>query len=155
MSRIRNYRDSGLPQEYAKEYRAWNNMKRRCDNPRVDSYECYGGRGIKVCDRWLGWDGFPHFLEDLGPCPEGYSLDRINVDGNYEPENCRWADFYTQCRNKRQNHYIYLDGEKMILKDACAKLGIKHQTVCQRISAYGWDEERALKTPVRERRTIE
>lgn len=76
-------------------------MLKRCNNPNVTGYLYYGGRGIKVCDRWVGLRGFDYFLEDMGTRPEGYTLDRINPNGDYEPSNCRWADSLTQSRNKR------------------------------------------------------
>lgn len=73
-------------------YYTWRNMHRRCDSPSQSRYERYGGRGIKVCDRWSGEGGFPNFLEDMGekPSPD-YQLDRIDNDGNYEPNNCKWS----------------------------------------------------------------
>jgi hypothetical protein len=78
------------------EYRAWGNVIDRCTNPRAKQFPHYGGRGIKVCDRWLHGEGGKHpfecFYEDLGPRPDGHSLDRINNDGNYEPGNVRWGD---------------------------------------------------------------
>lgn len=77
-------------------------MKNRCENPNNHRYKSYGGRGIKVCDRWQGPWGFHHFYEDMGPRPgKEYSLDRIDVNGNYEPDNCRWADSWTQSQNKQ------------------------------------------------------
>jgi hypothetical protein len=80
------------------EYRAWQNMKQRCFNPKDVSYARYGGRGITVCQRWL--DSFAAFLEDVGPRPDpSLSLDRIDADGHYEPGNVRWADRSTQARN--------------------------------------------------------
>jgi hypothetical protein len=83
------------------EYRVWHDMKRRCYNVKTVSYRYYGGRGIRVCDRWLY--SFKNFLEDMGykPGPE-YSLDRRNNDGNYEPKNCRWATRKVQMNNTRR-----------------------------------------------------
>ena len=83
-------------------YRAYNAMLERCTNPNCKAYEFYGGRGIKVCERWLGTDGFNNYILDTGTRPPGMSLDRINNDGNYEPGNVRWATCSQQQHNKRQ-----------------------------------------------------
>jgi hypothetical protein len=82
------------------EYTAWVNMRNRCYNPKNNRYKIYGGRGIKVCDEWL--KSFKNFIDDIGrkPGPQ-YSIDRINVNGNYEPSNCRWATPEQQANNKR------------------------------------------------------
>jgi len=84
----------------------WRNMKQRCCNSGRDDYADYGGRGITVCDRWLEPDGkgFLNFLSDMGERPKGMTLDRIDVDGNYEPSNCRWAERSTQNHNKRKTN---------------------------------------------------
>lgn len=82
-------------------YRTWESMIQRCTNKKTSRYHRYGGRGIKVCDRWQGKDGFVNFLADMGERPKGTSIDRIDNDGNYEPSNCRWADLETQTRSLR------------------------------------------------------
>ena len=93
--------------QYTKpEYKIWLQMRQRCNNPKCRVYKFYGGRGIKVCKRW---DTFKNFLEDIGSRPEGnFSIDRIDVDGDYEPNNCRWTTQKTQVRNRRcYNKYGY------------------------------------------------
>jgi len=82
-------------------YTTYRGMIDRCCNPGHKYFSYYGGRGIKVCERWLGLDGFSHFIADMGPKPKGMTLDRKNNDGNYEPANCRWASRTTQQINQR------------------------------------------------------
>ncbi len=81
-------------------YKTYFNMIYRCTKPGNNRYKYYGGRGIKVCDRWLGKDGLKNFLDDVGKRPDGYTLDRINRNGDYSPDNCRWSDIYTQNINR-------------------------------------------------------
>lgn len=85
--------------ERRRTYITWRDMKRRCLRPNFHSYPHYGGRGIKVCDRWLA--SFDNFIADMGPRPLGRSIDRIDVNGNYEPGNCRWATPHQQRINQR------------------------------------------------------
>lgn len=110
-------RKHGLSKNTTAEYRAWKAMKKRCYNKSYVYYNEYGGRGIKVCDRWL--NSFENFLEDMGKRPSNkHSLDRYpNVNGDYEPENCRWATQKQQCSNKRNNKWYEYNGQKMILSD--------------------------------------
>jgi hypothetical protein len=94
-------------------YQTYENMRQRCYNVKNPVYHHYGGRGIKMCDRWLGEKGFWNFVEDMGERPEGTSLDKINNDSNYSPDNCRWADKTTQSNNNRkvlQARGYYKDG---------------------------------------------
>ncbi len=99
-------------QTYAdrKTYRAWSSMKQRCLNPKSYRYSYYGGRGITICDRWLN---FESFLEDMGICPVGSSLDRINPNQGYNPLNCRWANQLTQRNNTTKNIWIEHNGERL------------------------------------------
>lgn len=123
-------------------YVVWEGMVKRCSNPRSGDYARYGGRGISVCERWRG--DFWNFVDDMGPRPEGHSIDRIDNDGNYEPENCRWASDSEQRRNKRTNRYLTgPNGEKMVMSDWAVVNGIPVETIWSRIDS-GWTEERAV-----------
>jgi len=98
-------------------------MKRRVLNITCKDYPRYGGRGITICARWQ--TSYEQFLADMGPCPSGHSLDRIDVNGAYEPGNCRWADSTIQNSNKRSNNYVLVDGEPMLAAEAARRLGIR------------------------------
>ena len=127
-------------------YNVWAGMIKRCTNPNAQGYDRYGGRGIKVCD---AWKSFESFFADMGDKPEGHSIERVDNDGDYSPENCVWALVSAQSRNKSNNRKITANGQTMLLVDWAARLGINANTITKRIDELGWDAERALSTPVR------
>lgn len=109
-------------------------------------YKYYGGRGIKICQRW---DSYAMFLEDVGERPSGqHSIDRIDNNKDYSPENCRWATKVQQMRNTRRNRVITAFGETACLSEACAKRGSGYDIVRARLN-NGWSAEDALSVPVR------
>lgn len=130
---------------YSREYCVWRNMLKRCLDPSHKGWHNYGGKGVKVCDRWL--HSFENFYEDVGPRPKGYQLDRINSNGNYCPENCRWTDLVTQRRNSKNIRPITVDGETKLMHEWAATSGIKIQTIRARLDRYGWDVKDAIFTP--------
>ena len=132
--------------KYRREYQCWKNMIRRCYDLRNDHYVYYGKRGIRVCDRWL--ESVDNFIEDMGKCPDGMSLDRIDFNGNYCPENCRWAGSITQANNKRNNRYFEYNGELLTIPELARRSGLKTSTLSMRIHAYGWEVRVAVETPV-------
>jgi hypothetical protein len=129
-------------------------MKGRCYDKNDVMYPCYGGRGIKVCDRWLEPDGrgFINFLEDMGqkPSPK-HSIDRIDNDGNYEPDNCRWATLSEQARNKTTNRYVTAFGQTRPLVELVEQYSLPYSIVFYRIQD-GWSPEDALTKPLGSRR---
>ena len=129
-------------------YRTWSGMKTRCNNPNNKGYESYGGRGIKVCARWN--DSFKSFVEDMGSKPEGYSIDRIDNDGDYEPSNCRWASMLEQGNNRRTNVYVTYLGQKKTVVEWCRELGILHKSHYARLS-NGMTHEEAFDYHVKKR----
>ena len=136
-------------QDYIKEYRIWNAMKRRCQNPSCDMYSTYGGRGVKICDRWLGKDGFINFYKDMGKRPvdrdgKAYQIDRIDTNGDYSPENCRWVPAIKNARNKRNNVTFLINGEKMCLKEVAALFGFDRSSLGNRMRKTGEDKYAAL-----------
>jgi hypothetical protein len=128
----------------SREYHSWRAMLDRCENVNYREYQDWGGRGIKVCERW---HIFENFLADMGERPNGTTLDRIDNNGNYEPTNCRWATGKTQCNNRRNNTIITYKGETKTLQQWADETGIYSGTISMRINHYGWNIEKALTTP--------
>lgn len=127
------------------EYAAWYGMRDRCCNPAHPAFKNYGGRGIAVCERW---SQFENFFADMGPRPgKGYSLDRIDNSLGYGPDNCRWADWITQGRNRRNNQLLTHKGETLFIPDWAQRTQLGVETIRQRL-ARGWTVAEALETPV-------
>lgn len=115
-------------------YRVWGSMVGRCTNPKDHKYASYGGRGINVCARWRSFENFYADVSQMEHFGEkGYSLDRINNNGDYEPNNVRWANLTTQGRNKRNNHMVKVDGEQMTVSELCEHYNLNPVTVQSRI----------------------
>lgn len=134
-------------QRHTKLYEVWKTMKQRCSNPNNKGYKNYGGRGIKVCDEWK--NSFQSFFD--WSMKNGYStnlsIDRIDNNGNYCPENCRWTNRIVQANNSRWNKFITINGETHSLADWCRIYKMPYTLVSNRVSRYGWDIVKALKTP--------
>lgn len=130
-------------------YFAYGSMIQRCTNESNPEYRNYGARGITICDEWLGEYGFEKFYD--WAIRSGYSenltIDRINVNGNYEPSNCRWTDILRQQNNKRNNHYISFNGKTQSMADWAREIGISYSALSARINTYKWTLERALTEP--------
>lgn len=122
---IRIHKQSNQPT-----YRSWMSMLARCYNPSRHSYPLYGGRGIRVCDSWK--KSFATFFSDMGPRPEGTTLDRINVNGDYCMSNCRWATASEQARNRQNNTYVVYCGQRMLAIEAAELIGVSPNRI------YGW-----------------
>lgn len=134
-------------------YNAWQAMISRCYNSKTESYHNYGGRGITVCERWI--DSPINFILDMGiPDNKKLTLERIDVNGNYELSNCKWASMKQQQRNKRNNNVIEFNGESLCLSEWCEKLNLKRSTLRNRLTVRGWSIEKSLSTPARKKKSI-
>jgi hypothetical protein len=138
-----------LPRQYPREYFIWTGMKKRCTNRKCKEYRYYGQRGIRVCQRWSGKNGFKHFIADMGPQPfKRASVHRKDNDGIYSPRNVVWADPKTQARHMRTNRVLVYKGKRMILVEWAETLNMKPGTLGARL-AKGWPVEKSLITPVK------
>ena len=125
-------------------------MRQRCNNPNDSSYKFYGLKGIKVCEQWLK---FENFLADMGEVLEGYSIDRINPKGNYEPLNCRWLKRKEQNRNKSTNRLITFNGKTLCVGEWAEEIGVIPSVLQYRLNA-NWPVEEVLTTKATEGRSI-
>jgi hypothetical protein len=135
------------------EHSIWASIKGRCNNPNDKGYKRYGGRGIRVCDRWLepNGQGFLNFLADMGPRPgPKYSIDRKDNDKDYCPENCRWATDKEQARNRRSNRILEAFDRAQCLAAWAEEFNMDRGVLWDRIN-YGWDIEKALLTPIKQK----
>lgn len=146
--------EKGIPERSKKlinsEKFAWRSMVARCTNPDHAFYKNYGGRGIFVCDRWI--ESFENFMTDMGAKPgREFSLDRIDVNSGYSPENCRWATHKQQARNKRTSRMLEAFGKSQSAADWSEEAGIPSSAILWRIR-IGWSVERAVTEPVKNRK---
>lgn len=126
------------------EYKTWTMMKSRCNNPKSSSYEDYGGRGIKLCERWN--ESFQNFIDDMGMKPSPHSsIDRIDVNCGYYKENCRWANTKEQQTNKRSNVYIEFKGEVKTLSEWAKIIGINHMSLKKRMKSMPLEKALTMK----------
>lgn len=131
-NKARMHEELPVKVKYKKEYGTWIGMKARCCNPSEDAYMFYGGRGIKVCDRWLS--SFYNFIEDMGTAPsKKHSIERIDNNGDYEKLNCVWATALEQNNNKRDTILVEHQGKKKSLRGWCTELNKNYQTVYSRL----------------------
>lgn len=131
------------------EFNIWSMMKNRCTNPNCNRHQFYRDKGVKVCERWLGSEGFLHFIEDMGSRPgPNYSIDRIDNDGDYCKENCRWATKKEQSNNQSRNLLLEYKGKITTLALWCDELGLDYKRTWKRLQ-LGWSVSRAFEQPVR------
>ena len=137
--------------EWSSEYIAWHSMLKRCRNTTSRRFDRYGGRGIQVCDRWIGNGGFEAFLSDMGHRPSpSHSLDRIDNDGNYEPGNCRWATLTEQANNRSSTKTVVFNGEAMKIHELASRTGVRRELIWSRLRR-GLTVEEAISIPERGR----
>lgn len=128
------------------EWKIWTNIKERCLNPKNSGYHKYGGRGIVICAAWK--ESFMEFFSDMGKRPgAGYSIERRNNDGPYSPDNCYWATYSQQARNRRSSVYVAIQGESMLLIEACEKYGVPYSKAHLRLSR-GWSTDHTFEVKV-------
>lgn len=128
-------------------FKIWEGMHERCERPKHTYYKDYGGRGIKVCEEWREYIPFANWARSNG-YTESLSIDRIDVNGDYTPANCRWVTEKEQHNNTRRNHFVEYGGKVYTISQLADETGIKYTTLKERIKA-GWSVDDAVNTPVR------
>lgn len=128
-------------------YNIWRVMRKRCDYENGANYKNYGAKGIRVCEEWYNFENFRDWAITNG-YEECLTIDRIDNNGDYTPENCRWVDMKAQSRNTSRNKVITFRGETHCMKDWADILGINYRTIQHRINVYGWSVERAFTAPI-------
>lgn len=137
-------RPTPLTAEYRSEYQSWTSMRERCTDPKHKNFKHYGGRGITIDPRW---NEFKNFMLDMGRKPDPkFTIEREDVNGNYEPKNCRWISRKDQSRNKRNSVFVTYNGKRMLLIDLVEELGLSRNNVYQRLK-LGWTLAQALALP--------
>ena len=135
---------------HTKTFKTWETMKQRCLNANAPDYPRYGGRGVDVCKRWQ--NSFKNFLNDMGERPPNKTLDRINVDSDYKPSNCRWATRSQQQRNKTTTPRFKHKGENLTVSEWAKRSGLTVKIIMWRVNA-GWNFSKILNTPIRSKKS--
>lgn len=141
ITREQGFKNAKHRDSNSRTYWVWASMKARCLNPKSQGYKLYGGRGIKVCDRWL--NSYEAFLADMGEVPLGRSIERDDVNGNYEPNNCRWATTLEQMNNRRSNVIVEFNGRRQNISQWAREMRVSRALIGNRLRA-GWPVEKAL-----------
>lgn len=146
------YRGKNAPLN--REHNSWYDMIVRCTYKGHSCYNNYGGRGITVCERWMGPKGFMNFVWDMGARPKDATLDRINPNDGYRPGNCRWATKEEQVKNRRNTHILEYKGRVKTISEWAKELKMPRYVIYTRIFTYNWTIERALSTPFKAKKRI-
>ena len=144
--KVANYKHG---KRHTKTYKIWEAMKRRCLNPNDHYYRYYGERGVEICAEWFN---FINFYKDMGNVPDRLTLDRIDNNGNYNPKNCRWATYKQQAENRSSNKFYNYKGIKDTLVNWTKYFKINKNTLWNRVTLYNWSMEKALFTPIKNRK---
>jgi len=134
------------PKNSSRTYLAWGNMKSRCLNANSPHYDKYGGRGIKICGRWT--NSYKNFRQDMGTCPEGLTLERINNNKGYGPNNCKWGTRKEQSNNTRNNRLVAYSGKTQCVQAWADELNINYSTLSARLNYLRWPIGKALTHPI-------